>query len=394
MNTYDIAFLEENINMNKRVGTLLLILSIIVSGSIFVIINDISRQRSITKNLLSIGYVAKYEHDTFLDCANLSNTPARDCFITYYLKQTTKDKVEVILNDIVVKVKDARYPTFYSTCHQVTHALGVYTASSIYKDFPLAAMKLEPQVCATGFTHGVFQAYWGSYSKEKMNNSAGHACSDLGITVGYYRWTCNHILGHELVDRDPLNPGPQIRNCVNIKDINSRNDCYSGGWMQFFSNDAIIAMFKNKNYRENNIFAYCNKEVEASLEMCYQETFPALAAITNGNFSEDFKMCSKAINQAGFMWCSYGVGRSIAVSSGYDMHRAVIKCQENSGLILDYCLASAAASVTLNSGSAKDSIVVCDYITTPEIKNYCKRWVEISRGIQEGGPNASNLPII
>lgn len=342
--------------------------------------------------LPGVGYKDELRGKTFKECDE-GSTMGRDCFITIYVDLAKEKGVEFALNDVINAINSVRGQHFASHCHQVTHAIGTFAGATDYKKNPIGGLKLEPQVCATGYTHGIFETYWKPYDNEELKAKAATACADLGMVEGFYRWTCNHILGHVLVTRDELNPGPQLRACLKITDEHSANDCLSGGWMQFFSDDPILAMFKEKDATYADIFKYCNDEPLQSQRMCYQETFPSLSIIKNSNFASEMQDCKKASDETNFVWCVQGVARAIAITGGYTVPYAKAECAKTEeGDVRDYCYTASAASITLNMGSALETGKMCDLVKDKEVKAYCQRWVRDSRGLIASGPNSENMP--
>ena len=342
--------------------------------------------------LPGVGYKESLRGKTFNEC-DQSSTLGRDCFITIYVDLAKEKGIPYALKDAIDAINTTRGQHFASHCHQVTHAIGQLAGATEFKDNPVEGLDLEPQVCATGYTHGIFEAYWKPYDNEKLKEVAPHACSDLKMVEGFYRWTCNHILGHILVQRDELNPGPQLRSCLKIPDEHSANDCLSGGWMQFFSDDPILAMFKSKNATYKEIFKYCNDEPTQSQRMCYQETFPSLSIIKNSNFASEMNDCKSASDETNMKWCLQGVARAIAITGGYTTEFAKKECAKTEeGMVRDYCYTASAASITLNMGSAFEPNRMCDLVMDKETQAYCRRWVRDSRKLIASGPNSQNMP--
>lgn len=342
--------------------------------------------------LPGVGYKDELRGKTFKECDE-GNTVGRDCFITLYVDLAKEKGVDAALKDAIDAVNNNRGTKFAAHCHQVTHAIGQFAAATDYKDKPIDGLKLEPQICATGYTHGVFEAYWKPISTPDLLVKTPEACKDLGMDKGFYRWTCNHILGHVLVQRDELNPGPQLRSCLKIPDEHSANDCLSGGWMQFFSDDPILAMFKAKNATYTDIFKYCNDEPLQSQRMCYQETFPSLSIIRNSNFTTEMSDCKNATDETNMIWCIQGVARAIAITGGYTVKFAKEECAKvEAGMIRDYCYTASAASITLNAGIITETRLMCDLVLAKDVNAYCKRWVRDSRKLISSGPNSQNIP--
>jgi hypothetical protein len=356
------------------------------------VIADQTRATSVAGyRLPGVGYKDALSGKTFLEC-DQGSTEGRDCFITYYVDLAKKIGTKSAVDDVILAMNSKRGKNLNAHCHQVTHALGQFAAATDYKKDPLSGLKLEPGVCATGYTHGIFQAFWEPYDNAEMKKEAPDACAKLGMVVGFYRWTCNHILGHELVVRDGLNPGPQLRACLTMDDDHSINDCLSGGWMQFFSDDPILVMFKSKNATAKDIFTYCDREVLRMQRMCYQETFPALSIIKNSNFTSEMIDCGLASDAENKKWCIQGVARAIAITGNYTVPFATTECNKLTGETRDYCLSASAASITLNMGSASDTQPMCAAIENEATKDYCYRWVRDSRSLIASGPGKENMP--
>ena len=351
--------------------------------------SDIEQIKNYT--LPGVGYKNYLRGKTFQEC-DIAGTVGRDCFITLYVDLAKSKGMDFAINDILNAIRTNRGTTLPAVCHQVTHKLGELAGATIFKNRILDGLKMEPQICATGFTHGILTVYWNKYSNKELSSHAATACSELNLGGEYYRWTCNHILGHELVSRDELNPGPQLRACLTIKDKRSSEDCLSGGWMQFFSDDPILAMFVKVKARPSTVFAYCDKEPLISQRMCYQETFPTLSILTGSAFTQMLNLCTLAKDATDKIWCLQGVGRDIAISFNYTTEQTTVECLKTAGEVRDYCLTAAAASITLNTGSTEKTYAMCVLVEDKNIKAYCNRWVRDSRKLIQSGPNTENTP--
>ncbi|MFM7088811.1 MAG: hypothetical protein ACKOW9_04775 [Candidatus Paceibacterota bacterium] len=338
----------------------------------------------------------------FNECDITNN---RDCFITYFDDIALQKGVVQAVRAVVDYTKKNLGETFPSHCHQTIHNLGQMSIDLTDGDFNKVT-KIDPQVCGTGFTHGLWELQFNKVGPQYMFTRTGTICEELGMDNDWFRWTCHHILGHMMMTEYMEDPTTTMEYCLKVKELHLRNDCLAGGWMNFFQDDYIIEYFRSTGTPQE-LFNYCYSAKIGLVKMfCYQELFPVIYTLANGDDYTAGKMCQDyAEPQAstGLPWdssamdfadrCVQGLARAVAVSSRYDYRIVPFRCNSMPKSVRAPCLTSSAASTTLNTGSQKAGLEICKAIVDGPYRAYCVFWVKDSQRLLAQGPNASiDLP--
>lgn len=364
--------------------------------------NTISNRASMLAEA-GAGPKERYRGYTFDDCDTVNN---RDCFITYFdniaLQQGVAPAVRLIV-DLVKKDVGVNFPAH---CHQVVHNLGQMAMDVTGGDFGRVS-DIDPQVCGTGFTHGLWELNFNKIGKEAMFTKTGAICEELGMVNDWYRWTCSHILGHMMMTESMKNPALAMEYCLKIPAAMNRADCLAGGWMNYFQDDYVLDYFRSGKGSAQDLFNICYGAKVGVVKMfCYQELFPVIYAITNGDDFAAGKMCVELAEEdggTGRPWdiktlnfadrCAQGLARAVAVSNQYDYRVIPSRCNSMPAEVRAPCLASAAASVVLNTGSQYGGVQVCSTVADELYRGYCVFWAKNSQRLLAQGPNAArDLP--
>lgn len=327
---------------------------------------------------------------------------ARDCFITYYDTMAMRYGVKYAVLDIVGKVKTNKGVTFPSHCHQTVHNLG-QMAYTVAENFDQAA-KIDPQVCGTGYTHGLWEQKFAEIGSKEMFDNTGSLCTDLNMTNPWYKWTCHHILGHIMSQTLSQDPGTAAAYCTKVSDPQALTDCLTGAWMNFFQDDVVIEKMR-KDGSMLNLFGVCYGAPQATKFFCYQELFPVIYAMVGGNDYEASQACllyAEPSRGSGDPWvltsdnyadrCIQGLARGVSASSAVDYRIIGTRCKDFALKAQDPCLAAGAASVVLNTGSTKAAFDICPLVQDQAYREYCYFWSKHARTLLANGPNDFNLP--
>jgi hypothetical protein len=335
----------------------------------------------------------------FYDCDRLNS---RDCFITHYDDIALKKGVAAAVADVVEKVKNNKGGTFPAHCHQVVHNLGqmAYQLASQFGD----AADLDPQVCGTGYTHGLWEQQFEILGTDVMFARTGSLCKELNMVSDWYKWTCHHILGHMMSAKLSNDPTSASEYCTKVQDAQGLTDCLTGGWMNFFQDDVVIARMRADGKLEN-LFGVCYGAPQSTKFFCYQELFPVIYSMLNGDDFAAGQACldlSEPSRGTGLPWtvnaqnytdrCIQGLARGIGASSNQNYFVMRDRCLSMPQAAHDPCLTAAAASYVLNTGGAKTAFEICKVVGDQAYREYCYFWTKHARALLANGPNSENLP--
>jgi len=335
----------------------------------------------------------------FYDCDRLNS---RDCFITHYDDIALKQGVAAAVADVVEKVKNNQGATFPAHCHQVVHNLGqmAYQLASEFGD----AADLDPQVCGTGYTHGLWEQQFDILGTDVMFARTGSLCKELNMVSDWYKWTCHHILGHMMSAKMSNDPTTASEYCTKVQDAQGLTDCLTGGWMNFFQDDVVIARMRADGNLET-LFGVCYGAPQATKFFCYQELFPVIYSMINGDDFAAGQACldlSEPSRGTGLPWtvnaqnytdrCIQGLARGIGASSNQNYIVMRDRCLYMPEAAHDPCLTAAAASYVLNTGGAKTAFEICKVVKDQAYREYCYFWTKHARALLANGPNSENLP--
>jgi hypothetical protein len=334
----------------------------------------------------------------FYDCDQLNS---RDCFITHYDDIALRHGVAAAVDDLVERVKNNQGATFPAHCHQVVHNLG-QMAFQLADEFEDAAA-LDPQVCGTGYTHGLWEQQFEILGTDAMFTRTGSLCQELNMVSDWYKWTCHHILGHLMAAKLAADPGRAVEYCNNVTDPQGFTDCQTGGWMNFFQDDTVIAKMRASGSLED-LFGVCWGASDSTKFFCYQELFPVIYSMLGDDYAAG-RACldySEPSRGSGFPWtveaqnftdrCIQGLARGIGASSAQNYMLMRDRCLLMPEAAHDPCLTAAAASYVLNTGGATTAFEICKVVKDQAYREYCYFWTKHARKLLANGPNSENLP--
>lgn len=335
----------------------------------------------------------------FYYCDRLNS---RDCFITIYDDIALRDGVAAAVANLVEKVKENKGATFPSHCHQVVHNLG-QMAFMLADQFGDAAT-IDPQVCGTGYTHGLWEQQFEIIGTDVMFNRTGSLCKDLNMVSDWYKWTCHHILGHMMAAKLSFDPTRAVEYCNDVKDPQGFTDCQTGGWMNFFQDDTVIAKMRATGSLED-LFGVCWGASESTKFFCYQELFPVIYSMLDGDDYAAGQACieyAEPSRGSGMPWtvasqnytdrCIQGLARGIGASSAQNPVLMRDRCLTMPEEAHNPCLTATAASYVLNTGGAKVAFNICKSVPDQAYREYCYFWTKHARKLLANGPNSHNLP--
>lgn len=345
----------------------------------------------------------QYNDLTFEYCDEINS---RDCFITFYDNLANKEGMKYALDHLVEKVRNNKGKTFASHCHQTIHNLGQLAFELSDGDFQLVS-SYDPQVCGTGFIHGLYERYFNDYGKY-LFSMTGEICEKMNLLQNWYAWTCNHILGHTIMTKMMSDPNSASEYCNQLLSVNMHfRDCQAGAWMNFFADDTIINWFKkNAMNQPEKLFNICYGAETNSKYWCYQEIFPILLTISDNNVEKMAKWCKEYSEKPrgnGPIYaesalffeerCIGGMARVLGVANGYDYRVIMSRCSSiEDQRQVDTCLTAGAASIVLNTGSVSAGIELCERVEDKGYREYCYIWIKQTGVLLASGPNSENMP--
>jgi hypothetical protein len=401
------------------------VLSLICIITLIFVVPYESFSNKLIKNLDSVGQVVGVEQSPLNNGAMTSEAGAgprpqfnditfefcdeinsRDCFITFYDNLANKEGMKYALDHLVEKVRENKGKTFASHCHQTIHNLGQLAFELSDGDFQLVS-SYDPQVCGTGFIHGLYERYFNDYGKY-LFSMTGEICEKMNLLQNWYAWTCNHILGHTIMTKMMSDPNSASEYCNQLLSVNMHfRDCQAGAWMNFFADDTIINWFKkNAMNQPEKLFNICYGAETNSKYWCYQEIFPILLTISDNNVEKMAKWCKEYSEKPrgnGPIYaesalffeerCIGGMARVLGVANGYDYRVIMSRCSSiEDQRQVDTCLTAGAASIVLNTGSVSAGIELCERVEDKGYREYCYIWIKQTGVLLASGPNSENMP--
>lgn len=343
----------------------------------------------------------EYRGMSFEECDKIGS---RDCFITHYDDIAMKKGVLAAVQDLAARGRNNQGVTFASHCHQVVHNLG-QLSFELSNGFE-RAMVVDPQMCATGFTHGLWEAEFAFLGEEIIFTRISDLCRKLIPVSDWYQWSCSHILGHAVMTHMMEDPTRAMEYCSAVAEYNDRFNCIVGGWMNYFTDDVVNTQFERDGTLQD-VFDVCYGAREGLLKyLCYQEIFPSVYQLLGNSDYLAGKACltlsEPAEKPTGQPWdpnsfnyadrCIQGMARGIGALTQYDYRDSITHCRLMPPAAHDACLAAVSASITLNTGSVAAGNFVCEQVAIEIYRQYCYIWNKETRRLLASGPNKENLP--
>lgn len=340
-----------------------------------------------TEKLLpgSGGVRDEFKNFSFDECDKLGSAN-RDCFITYFVELAERTSISKSVDDLVEKLSSRQGKTFQPNCHEVTHSLG--RMASLEKNLPLGkALALDPMVCSSGFTHGIWEELISQMKPGELEAQAGTFCLANGQTSEFGEWACTHILGHNLVLRHFKNPEEGAIYCTKLESNQGRLDCLAGAWMEYWVADTVMRYYKALG-SVSKPFEVCARADADIAAGCYLEIFPTIATIVGFDYRKVFSACESYAPGEYLRWCALGAGRGASVMSFYERDRLEALCKTiTSKYMRDMCFLAGITQITMATGVVEDSLKSCNLIENEGRREACRKWVYGNRQTLDSGPN-------
>lgn len=340
-----------------------------------------------TENILpgSGGAKKEFKNFTFDECDKLG-TANRDCFITFFVELAEKSSVSKAVDTLVSKLSKREGKTFQPNCHEVTHSLGRMAA--LTKGLPLGkALALDPMVCSSGFTHGIWEELISQMKPGELEAQADTFCLANGQTSEFGEWACTHILGHNLVLRHFANPEEGAIHCAKLEGGQGKLDCLAGAWMEYWVADTVTRYYKALG-SVSKPFELCARADADIAAGCYLEIFPTIAAIVGYDYRKVFSACESYAPGEYLRWCALGAGRGASVMSLYERERLESLCKTiTSKYMRDMCFLAGLTQITMATGVVEDNLKSCNLIENEDRRDACRKWIYGNRQTLDSGPN-------
>ena len=331
------------------------------------------------------GAKEEFRNFTFDDCDKLGRAN-RDCFITYFVELAENSSVSKAVDTLVSKLSKREGKTFQPNCHEVTHSLGRMAA--LTKGMPLGkALALDPMVCSSGFTHGIWEELISQMKPGELEAQADTFCLAKGQTSEFGEWACTHILGHNLVLRHFTNPEEGAIYCAKLEGGQGKLDCLAGAWMEYWVADTVTRYYKalGSVSKPFEICARADADIAAG---CYLEIFPTIAAIVGYDYRKVFSACESYAPGEYLRWCALGAGRGASVISLYERERLESLCKTiTSKYMRDMCFLAGLTQITMATGVVDENLKSCNLIENEDRREACRKWIYGNRQTLDSGPN-------
>jgi hypothetical protein len=241
-------------------------------------------------------------------------------------------------------------PEFAKGCHPILHELG-RKAYAYYGGYE-QAIQHQDEMCDSGYTHGVLEAYLSSAADVSV--AIKTACTSR-VEQNFDQWQCYHGLGHGVMFTAQESVQKSIDVCNSFTTSFATRACINGVFMQHFvvsGHNGSVPSVNPTNLKD------CHYQDRADQTDCYTYAPSAYLTVNNGQYSSAFKWCSGA--SPGYRaTCIAGVG--IQAMKDNITHADIVEqvCRSAGNTYADSCVSGAVGLYIYFYGSSSAAQPLC-----------------------------------
>ncbi len=253
---------------------------------------------------------------------------------------------------LTVLEKDAvQNPAIMQSCHEFMHAIG-YKTYTMTEDFTKAA-SYQDAVCASGYIHGVLQAYIKS---AKNLQTAIHTACAAAQRDDFSTWECYHGIGHGLMYFSNHNLPLSIMQCDSLPNDFADSACANGVYMENFNADPKLHPTIYR--RPNDPFYPCQTQKDGYKGDCYENAALYFLSIHNNDYALGLSWCNSAAE--GYAeYCYQSIGNQATRRNMGNIPYVESVCEKGDTTQQHGCITGAVAYYIGHFGSIKKAGNIC-----------------------------------
>jgi hypothetical protein len=262
-------------------------------------------------------------------------------------------------------------------CHQFAHEIG-RSAGHRYDSIAEAYQHGDP-FCASGYFHGVMEAFADIHGEDHVMSRAGEVCAEVKAERPYAinHYNCSHGLGHGLMGVVQGELFAALDGCEGMADDWERQACYSGVFMENIMSRIMEYGHHDTAYlREEEPLYPCTAVADHYKGQCYIIQTGYVLNVFDYDFDRAFDLCADA--ELGYVpTCMQSMGRDISGYTLRDKARTMELCElADTAGDLENCLVGAAKDYVYHYSDAAEAVAMCRTAEDALIAAVCAREAE------------------
>ncbi|MST04096.1 MAG: hypothetical protein EXS49_00815 [Candidatus Pacebacteria bacterium] len=286
---------------------------------------------------------------------NLVKFPDQDLEKTkkYFIELALKENPRVALLELAENMQTDELLS--RSCHGIIHEIG-HESYNKYKDFA-KAMSYSIDICISGYTHGVIEAYFENISD--IFSAMKEVCKPYPEEKNP-AWNCYHGVGHGLMYWTGNNLPRALELCDVYDSKFAKDNCANGVFMENFGADDVL--HPSRFVSKENPASSCVQEKTHKQE-CYLYAGKYYLTLIKEDYSKAFNWC-KNIDKNFIDSCIAGLGGEAIKNNLYIPLKAESICDKAGSLKdISTCIDGLIGLYIHHTASISDSHKLCNYFT-------------------------------
>lgn len=287
----------------------------------------------------------------------------------HFVDLIQKQDPKAALSELSVQMKSD--PRIYRSCHPLAHIIGQESYKK-YNNFS-SAMRYQDEVCASGYLHGVMEAYFDS-QKESVSTVLKTVCSDPSVPA-YLSGNCYHAIGHGLMYYSANNLPKSLSLCLQLGVGNPQKRCTEGVYMENFNTDRKL--HPSKFLKTEDLFYPCDDSKLSRHEICYFYAPVFYLSLHPEDYTGALSWCETS---GSFKYtCADGLGSRI-MKENIDRPGFVEKICDSNSVLRNSCIAGIVSYYSVNFNSLAKTRDMCQTLSQQD-QQACIVAVNAHRGM-------------
>lgn len=287
------------------------------------------------------------------NCASNPGGNRINCYSDYF-NQIIKTQGAKVALDKVAQLS-ASNPGFEADCHAIVHTVG----RNAYKYYGSvsAASKYGTEVCASGYYHGIMEAYMGKFDDAALLAKMPTICEPSGQAYNLSYYNCLHGLGHGLTIRFNQDIFKALPYCEAIGKTWESQSCDSGVFMQNIVADGVNHV--SLDLKADDPVYPCDAVPEQQKNPCFLIQTSNIIKAKNYDYGASFAVCD-GVESAYISTCYQSMGRDISGNMLRDADKIIAQCSLGQTKYQSDCYIGASKEITWQDHDTKRTNLLCN----------------------------------
>ncbi|HSX48181.1 MAG TPA: hypothetical protein VLF41_01605 [Candidatus Nanoarchaeia archaeon] len=275
------------------------------------------------------------------------------CYDNYFNEVIKTQGAKVALDKVAELTTNDR--GFEADCHAIVHTVG-RNAYKFYGSVS-AASKFGTEVCASGYYHGIMEAYMGKFDDAALLAKMPTICEPSGQAYNLSYYNCLHGLGHGLTIRFNQDIFKALPYCEAIGKSWESQSCDSGVFMQNIVADGVNHV--SVDLKADDPVYPCDAVPEQQKNPCFLIQTSNILKAKGYDYAASFVVCD-GVEKPYIGTCYQSMGRDISGNTLRDPDKIIADCSLGQAEHQADCYSGASKEITWQDHGDKRTKLLCD----------------------------------